>query len=268
MAARTRSTLLGQLTLAVSSVAAIIVASTQIVEPVFVGRAPVVQRLVAATWRDSAAARAPWALASSDSATSMATVQFEADRQAFARDLVGTGRVDAARADSLARFAVREAYRKHVAPALVFGVLLTENSTFKSKARSNVGAVGLMQIYPKIWVPTLGKLFGRNLRDDETNLRYGVHILSHYVDRAVKKADAPTEDAASATNVVRTALLRYNGCVRGTNTKNCHTYPDKVVRAVERYATAQCGQGGFAACVSQPMRLRMTETVQVASLGM
>jgi soluble lytic murein transglycosylase-like protein len=130
---------------------------------------------------------------------------------------------------------VREAYKKRVPPALIFGVLMTENATFKSSARSNVGAVGLMQVYPKVWVPTLGKFFGKNLRDDETNLRYGVHILSHYVYRAASKSGAP---AASSEGVLRTGLLRYNGCVRGTNTKDCHSYPDKVMRAVERYAVA------------------------------
>jgi hypothetical protein len=55
--------------------------------------------------------------------------QFEADRLAFLADLVATGYVTPARADSLATFAVREAYRKRVPPALVFGVLLTENRT-------------------------------------------------------------------------------------------------------------------------------------------
>ena len=199
-----------------------------------------------------------------DSAAAFASAQFEADRRAFAADLVATGRVDAARADSLAAFAVREAYSKHIPPALVFGVLLTENATFKSHAQSNVGAVGLMQIYPKVWVPALGKLFGRNLRDDETNLRYGVHILSHYVYAASKKMDDP----ALAAGSVRTGLLRYNGCVRGTNTPNCQTYPDKVMRAVERFAVAQCGGSGYAGCVEQPLRLRLDEAERVGAAGL
>src|SRR4029079_18106376 len=101
---------------------------------------------------------------------------------------VNTGRLDAARADTLATVAGRAADIRRLPPALVFGVLLTENATFKSRARSNVGAVGLMQVYPKIWVPTLGKFFGRDLRDDETNLRYGVHILSHYVNTVAMKS--------------------------------------------------------------------------------
>jgi soluble lytic murein transglycosylase-like protein len=239
--------LLAKLALAGGAVAAIAVA-TSTVEPVYVGRQPVVQRLVEQTWRDSVAERAPWAVAEADSA--LQSDRFEADRRAFASDLLRTGQVDAARADTLATFAVREAYKRRVPPALVFGVMLTENSTLKSHARSNVGAQGLMQVYGKVWVPTLGKYFGRNLRDDETNLRYGVHILSHYVYRAATR----TEDADSA---FRVAMLRYNGCVKGTNTKGCHSYPDKVRRKVESFAVAQCGSAGYEGCVSEPLRLTL-----------
>jgi soluble lytic murein transglycosylase-like protein len=244
--------LVGQLGLACAALAAAVVAS-QVVRPVYVGRAPVVQRLVEqawapTTWQDSTELRAPWTVADGDAAVQ--STQYETDRRAFADDLVRTGRIDAARADTIATYAVREAYLKKVPPALVFGVMLAENTTFRSTARSNVGAVGLMQVYGKIWVPTLGKLFGRNLQDDETNLRYGVHILSHYVYRAgTKMADA---DAAGA---VRTGLLRYNGCVRGTNTAGCHRYPDKVMANVERYAVSQCGQTDFAQCVGRPLQL-------------
>jgi hypothetical protein len=264
--AKAKPSLLAQLTLGVSSVAAIWFASTQVVKPVFVTQTPVVQRLAAATWRDTAAARAPWAITDGDSAlaSALGSARFEADRRAFAQDLLRTGRIDEERANAVATFAVREAYKKHIPPALVFGVLMTENASFKSHARSNVGAVGLMQVYPKVWVPTLGKFFGKNLRDDETNLRYGVHILSHYyVYRAASKSDAPS---ASSEGVLRTGLLRYNGCVRGTNTKDCHRYPDKVMRAVEQFAVAQCGAEGFEGCVEKPMRLRLDETARVASV--
>jgi soluble lytic murein transglycosylase-like protein len=229
--------------------------------PVYVGREPVVKRLVAASWTaDSAVgarSRAPWALlASADSALNSA--QFHEDREAFEADLVATGRVRPQRAESLATFAVREAYRKRVPPALVFGVLLIENHDFNSRARSNVGAVGLMQVHQKVWVPMLGKLFGRNLLDDETNLRYGVHILSENVYRSASRM-------RTASGAVSKGLLRYNGCVRGTNTRNCHRYPDKVRAAVERYAVAQCGDGGYARCVEEPMRMSIAAGEMVAS---
>ncbi len=242
-----------QLTLAGAAIAAIVTAATS-VRPVYVGREPVVRRLVAASWERRAAAdsaavreRAPWAfLASADSA--MRSERFEEDRQAFVADLLATGHVTEARAESLATFAVREAYRKRVPPALVFGVLLTENRTLKSRARSNVGAVGLMQVYGKVWLPTLGKTLGRNLTDDETNLRYGVHILSENLYRSAALV-------TTASGALHKGLLRYNGCVRGTNTRNCHRYPDRVRQAVERHAVAQCGAGGFARCVEEPIRV-------------
>lgn len=253
-----------QLALAGAAIVAIVTAATG-VRPVYVGRAPVVHQLLAAPWDGAAAdsmalearARAPWAfLASAESA--LESEQFEEDREAFAADLVATGRIGAARADSLATFAVREAYRKRVPPALVFGVLLTENRTFKSRARSNVGAVGLMQIHRKVWVPTLGKMFGRNLADDETNLRYGVYILSQNLYQSAARV-------ATAEGALSKGLLRYNGCVRGTNTRNCHRYPARVRRAVEQYAVAQCSEGGYARCVEEPMRLSIAAAELVAT---
>jgi hypothetical protein len=47
-------------------------------------------------------------------------------------------------------------------------------------------------------------------------------------------------------------LLRYNGCVRGTNTPRCHTYPNKVQKFVERDAQALCGDQTFYQCIAQP----------------
>lgn len=244
-------TLTGQPLVYAGALVAAIVTAASGVRPVYVGRQPVVQRLVAAVWADDSTggemrARAPWAfLANADSA--LHSEQFTQDRQAFVDDLLATGQVGEARAELLATYAVREAYMKRVPPALVFGVLMIENPTFRPRARSGAGAVGLMQIHRKVWVPTLGRLFGRNLADDETNLRYGVHILSGYLYRSAAKV-------ATVEGAVSTGLLRYNGCVRGTNTPGCRRYPDKVRAAVEQYAVAQCGDGGYARCVEEPMR--------------
>src|SRR4051794_24642013 len=63
--------------------------------------------------------------------------EFERDRKAFAADLVATGHMDPGRADTVAFYAVREAYLRGVPPALIFGVMLTENSRFVSGALSN-----------------------------------------------------------------------------------------------------------------------------------
>ena len=117
---------------------ATLVFTTQHVRPVYAGRAPVVAELLgAADWADSALARAPWAKANGDVA--LMSPQFEIDRRAFMEDLIRTTDVTPTRADSLATFAVREAYRRRVPPALVFGVLMVENRDLKSTARSNAG---------------------------------------------------------------------------------------------------------------------------------
>jgi soluble lytic murein transglycosylase-like protein len=176
----------------------------------------------------------------------MASDKFREEKRNFYEDLMRTKQLDSARADSIATYAVREAYLRGISPALIFGVMLTENARFISGALSNVGAVGLMQVYPKVW---LKKQFtdslGSDLASDSTNVRFGVFILSEYFNPR-------TKSGARRTRTYREALLRYNGCVRGTNTPNCKTYPDKVKRYVESSATSICDGRGFYECIAKP----------------
>jgi hypothetical protein len=225
------------------------------VRPVFLGRAPVAGRVLAAAWLDTSSVRAPWL--SLPEPLALRHPQFLRDVRAFASDLRSTGAIDADRADSVARVAVREAYHRRIPPALVLGVMLTENDAFKRNARSKVGALGLMQIMPRLWTPNLGPILGHNLKDDETNLRYGVYILRHFARR--------TPDSLDAGEVIRTALLSYNGCVKGSNTPDCKAYPDKVRRHVEEDARAVCAGQAFDDCVSLPLwaALRDTTTPQM-----
>lgn len=120
---------------------------------------------------------------------------------------------DTVLADRIARAFVIEGGKKNIDPALLIGVLLTEDATLDIHARSSVGARGLMQIMPF----HSGKYgcASPDLYNVEANICHGVAILSEYMGR---------------TKTVEKALLRYNGCVRGTNTPNCHTYPNKVLR--------------------------------------
>jgi hypothetical protein len=169
--------------------------------------------------------------------------KFEQDRRAFAADLVKTGRMDQARADSISFYAVRESYLDGIPPAVVFGVMLTENALFVSGAMSNVGAVGLMQVYPKVWLKALSAKLGKDLATDSTNLKYGVYILSQYV-----KSDSGKVTAADLSK----GLLHYNGCVKGSNTPNCHTYPTKVKTYVEKQGSSICSDKGFYDCIAKP----------------
>lgn len=233
--------------------AATLVFTASRVKPVYLDKSLGAQAAVPRlTEEERARLLAPWAqLPFSDA---MASSVFLRDRSAFALDLMGTGKVGLERALALADVAVRESYRRQIPPALVLGVLLTENDEVKSSARSRQGAIGLMQIHPGPWKPALGKLFGTNLRNDTTNLRYGVYILSHFAKRA---AELQVDSSAGW----RTALLRYNGCSRGRNTRDCHRYPEVVKQQVQRSARAICAGRDFEGCVVQPMRLTLRPRV-------
>ena len=176
----------------------------------------------------------------------MATPKFQQEKRNFYEDVMRLKQVDSARADSIAEYAVREAYIRGISPAIIFGVMLTENAKFISKATSNVGAVGLMQVYPKVWLnKEMTALFGKDLVSDSTNVKYGVFILSQYFRPKVKGGGTRERDW-------QTALLRYNGCVKGTNTPRCHTYPNKVQKFVEGSAKSICDGRGFYDCIAKP----------------
>jgi hypothetical protein len=235
--------LLGDIGAVIVLIAAIIFAVNH-ERPIFAGQPSVVQSL-----SDRVPATkpiiTPLAADTGRLAVLLHNPQFAIDSAAFAADLVRTGRMSQERADSIAYYAVREAYQYGIPPAVIFGVMLTENALFVSNALSNVGAVGLMQVYPKIWLKALGDKFGTDLASDSTNLKYGVYILSEYIK---KKGN---EQTASPSEVQK-GLLKYNGCVRGTNTPNCKTYPSKVKNYVERQGESLCGDKTFYQCIAKP----------------
>jgi Transglycosylase SLT domain len=237
-------TLLGDLGAIVVLVAAIVFAVNH-ERPIFAGQPTVMQSLAERVPATSPILKPMVAPDTGRLAAMMASPQFAVDSAAFAADLVRTGRMSQERADSIAYYAVREAYDHGIPPAVIFGVMLTENALFVSNALSNVGAVGLMQVYPKIWLKELGDKFGTDLASDSTNLKYGVYILSEYIK---PKAGSQT---VTATDVQK-GLLRYNGCVHGTNTPNCKTYPSKVKNYVERQAESLCGDKTFYQCIAKP----------------
>ena len=106
---------------------------------------------------------------------------------------------------------VREARAADLEPRLLLAVLLVENPWLDPEIRSSVGAVGLMQVMP---VHQGGWQCGYDLEQVDTNICLGARVFAHYLQR-------------SGGDVER-ALLRYNGCVTGSNTPNCHRYPSRV----------------------------------------
>jgi soluble lytic murein transglycosylase-like protein len=116
-------------------------------------------------------------------------------------------------AERIARAIVKEARHLRVEPSLLAGVLLTENARLEPRSVSSQGAIGLMQVMR--FHAGEYDCDSSDLVQVESNICHGSRVFGLYLRR---------------TGDVRRALLRYNGCVRGTNTPNCKRYPSKVLR--------------------------------------
>ena len=115
--------------------------------------------------------------------------------------------------ERIARAIVKEANYLQVEPSLLAGVLLTENAPLEVEARSSQGAIGLMQVMD--FHAGEYDCDSDDLLQLEANICHGARVFGYYLKR---------------TGDVQRALLRYNGCVSGTNTPNCRRYPSKVLR--------------------------------------
>ncbi len=115
---------------------------------------------------------------------------------------------------------VRHSNRLRLNPRLLLGMLLVENPNVNPRARSRVGAQGLMQVMPLHrgrWA------CGADLDDVDTNICYGAHVFE--------------DNLKDTRGDVERALLLYNGCVRGTNTPDCRQYPQWVFTRAARART-------------------------------
>jgi soluble lytic murein transglycosylase-like protein len=115
-------------------------------------------------------------------------------------------------ADRAAMVVVRESRRLNMSPSLLAAVLLIENRALDTAAVSSMGAVGLMQVMP-IHAGSYG-CASTDLRELDANICHGARLLRLFVIRSPS---------------LRVALRRYNGCVRGTVTRRCSRYPDRVL---------------------------------------
>ena len=117
----------------------------------------------------------------------------------------------------VAKAVALEAKRQNVPASLIAAVVVTENTTLTPDAQSFVGARGLMQVMPM----HAGKVGCQSddLEEIESNICHGTRILSWNLRR---------------TNSPVAALLRYNGCVKGTNTPDCRQYPVRVLARASR----------------------------------
>jgi soluble lytic murein transglycosylase-like protein len=119
-------------------------------------------------------------------------------------------------ANRVARAIVKEARELQLSPSLLAGVLLTENSRLEPETISHRGAVGLMQVMR--FHAGVFDCDSDDLLQVEANICHGARVFAGYLKR---------------TRDVRSALLRYNGCVRSRATQSCRRYPSKVLHQAD-----------------------------------
>jgi soluble lytic murein transglycosylase-like protein len=137
------------------------------------------------------------------------------DHLPLAQILRGTAEPEIA--NRVARAIIKEARQLQLSPSLLTGVLLTENARLEPETVSHRGAVGLMQVmrfHAGVYDCDSDDLF-----QVEANICHGSRVFAGYLKR---------------TKDVRSALLRYNGCVRSRATPSCRRYPSKVLQQAER----------------------------------
>jgi hypothetical protein len=120
-------------------------------------------------------------------------------------------------ANRAARALVKEARELQLSPSLLAGVLLTENSRLQPETVSPRGAIGLMQVMR--FHAGVFDCESDDLLQIEANICHGARVFASYLKR---------------TKDVRSALLRYNGCVRDHATRSCRRYPSKVLHQAEQ----------------------------------
>jgi soluble lytic murein transglycosylase-like protein len=123
---------------------------------------------------------------------------------------------DPATANRVARAIVKESRELQLSPSLLTGVLLTENARLEPRTVSNKGAVGLMQVMR--FHAGVFDCDSDDLLQIEANICHGARVFASYLKR---------------TKDVRSALLRYNGCIRSRATLSCRRYPSKVLHQAE-----------------------------------
>jgi soluble lytic murein transglycosylase-like protein len=161
------------------------------------------------------AAIEPTTAPSEDNATLEDEVVARYDHLPLAQILRRTAKPEIA--NRVARAIVKEARQLQLPPSLLAGVLLTENSRLEPKTISSRGAVGLMQVMR--FHAGVFDCDSDDLLQVEANICHGARVFAGYLKR---------------TNDVRSALLRYNGCVRSRATQSCRRYPSKVLRQAEQ----------------------------------
>ena len=182
--------------------------------PAFVGVSPLVETRVAAPSALDDLLTQVEARALAAEARAQHLEEFYAVEMESMVDALVALRADRPYATRIARGLMREGRRTNIDPRLLLAVMTVENPWLDLAIRSPMGAVGLMQVMP-FHAGNWG-CESDDLEDLDANICHGAEILAH----AIERTDGD----------LNLALLRYNGCVRGTNTPDCHLYPSWVLR--------------------------------------
>jgi peptidoglycan lytic transglycosylase len=135
-----------------------------------------------------------------------------------------------------------EHYR--IDPALLAGVIYAE-SEFDARARSEAGAIGLMQLLPStargIATRTGGTAFVvDDLYDPEVNVRYGAWYLRHLLDRYGDERTALAAYHAGQGNVDR-----WRAAGTGIGFPETRAYVERVLRFEHMYENAYADELGL-----------------------
>lgn len=108
--------------------------------------------------------------------------------------------------------AVHEASEKYGVTQQIILCLMSVESAYIKNSKSSKGALGLMQVYPKVWLTKQENSKDlvsagiaetkKDLLDVETNIMAGAYILRVYLDEAAKK---------NIRNPYKYAITRYYG---------------------------------------------------------
>ena len=124
-------------------------------------------------------------------------------------------RIDPVKVSSIVDIVHQESKEKGVDPILVLSIIATESS-FNPRARSKVGALGLMQAMPRYHQEKLDRwgMSSQDLYNPHQNIRIGTEILSEYME--ISRGNTTT------------ALQRYNGSLSDKSRR----YSNKVFRVM------------------------------------
>lgn len=114
----------------------------------------------------------------------LATHLAQTKKQGLSLHIAEKYRISRVSAKEIVAAAFTAASSKGVSPYLVLGIIAQESS-FRSKAASGYGAVGLMQVVPR-WHPeklTSFKNPRKALLNPKTNVTVGVQVLAEYLKR-------------------------------------------------------------------------------------